>query len=178
MQQKKLTTIALMTATICILAPISIPVPLFPVALTLCTFALYLTAYLLPWKEAVAATGLYLLIGSIGIPVFSGYQAGVGRFAAAGGGYMVGYLFLTGIASYFVHRYPDTTWLQILGMVLGTIVLYTLGTFWMAHVIGQTFLATLPAGALIFLPMDAVKIGISCCIGQKVSRYVYRAVSC
>lgn len=175
MNIRKLTTIALMSAVICILAPISIPIPISPVALTLCTFALYLTSYVLDVKDAVAATGLYLLIGSIGIPVFSGYMSGVSRFAAPGGGYLVGYLFLVGISSYFIHRYPEKPVVHILGMFFATMVTYTIGTLWMSHVMGAGFLATLPMGALIFIPLDLVKIGFACYVGRKVNTYLVRA---
>ena len=52
---RTLTMTALMTAVICIFAPISIPIPISPVALTLGTFAMYLTAYVLPLRQALAA---------------------------------------------------------------------------------------------------------------------------
>ena len=52
MKTNDLTRIALMTAVLCVLAPISIPVPVSPVALTLATFALYLMAYILNPRQA------------------------------------------------------------------------------------------------------------------------------
>lgn len=71
---RTLTMTALMTAVICIFAPISIPIPISPVALTLGTFAMYLTAYVLPPRQALAAIGLYLLLGAAGLPVFPATQ--------------------------------------------------------------------------------------------------------
>lgn len=171
MKTRELTHIALMAAVICVLAPISVPIPIGPVALTLATFALYLTAYVLPPRQAVAAVGLYLLLGAIGLPVFSGYLSGVSRFVAPGGGYLVGYLFLTGISSYFIHRDTRAV-VQIGGMYLATLVTYCLGTFWMARTTGATFLATLPAGMFVFLPLDTVKILLSCWLGRRVGVYV------
>ena len=67
---RTLTMTALMTAVICIFAPISIPIPISPVALTLGTFAMYLTAYVLPPRQALAAIGLYLLLGLQGCLYF------------------------------------------------------------------------------------------------------------
>lgn len=177
MQTKNLTKIAMMTAVICILSPISIPIPIGPVALTLATFSLYLAAYILTPKQAVVAVSLYLLIGGAGVPVFSGYTAGVAKFSGAGGGYLIGYLFLTAISSIFIHRFPSRWILQVLGMFLGTMVTYTLGTFWMSRVTGATFLATLPMGALIFLPLDMVKIAISCYVGRRVQSRVNQAIA-
>ena len=171
MKTNDLTRIALMTAILCILAPISLPLPVSSVALTLATFALYLMAYILKPKQAVIAVGMYLLLGAAGLPVFSGYMAGISRFAAPGGGYLLGYLFLVGISGWFVHRFSALS-LLLLGMFLGTLVMYLLGTLWMAYVTGIPFLAALPAGMLVFLPLDILKILFSAYIGRKIQKQI------
>ena len=66
---KDMTFIAVMTAVICILGPLSIPIGPVPISLT--NLALYLTIYILGTRRSVIACGLYLLIGLVGIPVFS-----------------------------------------------------------------------------------------------------------
>lgn len=175
MKTNELTKIALVTAIICICAPISIPIPFSPVMLTLCTFALYLAAYILTPKQALFATGLYILIGVAGVPVFSGYTAGISKFAGPGGGYLIGYLFLVGISSFFAQKFSARPRMQMLGASLGTIVCYIIGTFWMAKVIHASFWATLPAGALVFLPLDFVKILLSCYVGRRMQIYLARA---
>ena len=171
MKTKDLTYIALMAAVLSILAPISIPIPVSSVALTMATFALYLMAYILRPKQALASVGIYLFLGAVGLPVFSGYLAGVSRFAAPGGGYLFGYLFLAGISSFFVHRFSRTA-MQILGMFLATLVMYAFGTFWLAYSTGISFLAALPAGALVFLPLDMAKISLSFYIGKKIQKNI------
>ncbi|MBQ3567305.1 MAG: biotin transporter BioY [Anaerotignum sp.] len=70
MKTNDLTRTALMAAVLCILAPISIPVPVSSVSLTLATFALYLMAYILKPKQALAAVGLYLLLWLSVCPFF------------------------------------------------------------------------------------------------------------
>ncbi|WP_458406628.1 biotin transporter BioY [Anaerotignum sp.] len=171
MKTNDLTCIALMTAVLCILAPISVPIPVSSVSLTLATFVLYLMAYILSPRQALAAVGLYLLLGAVGLPVFSGYMAGVSRFVAPGGGYLIGYLFLTGISGWFVQKYSDLS-LQIFGMFLGTLVMYIIGTFWMAVSTGISFLTALPAGMLVFLPLDTLKIILSVSIGRKIQKHI------
>ena len=171
MKTKDLTRIALMAAVLCVLAPISFPLPISSVALSLATFALYLMAYILKSKQALAAVGIYLLLGAVGLPVFSGYMAGVSRFAAPGGGYLIGYLFLTGISGWFVQKY-SALHLQLLGMFLGTLVMYLLGTFWMAYTTKIPFFSALPAGILIFLPFDILKIILACYIGRKIKVHI------
>lgn len=171
MKTKDLTYIALMAAVLCILAPISIPIPISSVALTLATFAIYLMAYILRPKQALAAVGIYLFLGAVGLPVFSGYLSGVSRFAAPGGGYLIGYLFLVGISSFFVHHFSRPA-MQILGMFLATLVMYAIGTFWLAYSTGVSFLTALPAGALVFLPLDILKIILSSYMGRKLQLHL------
>lgn len=172
---KTLTLTALMAAVICILAPLSIPIPVSSVALTLGTFALYLTAYVLEPKLALAAVGIYLLIGASGVPVFSGYTTGIQKFAGASGGYLVGYLFLTPGCSVLVRRFPRSPVLQAVGMFCMTLIFYCIAVLWMSVVTGGSFLSVLPAGALVFLPLDCVKMIAACWMGQKIQSYLKNA---
>ena len=174
---KTLTMIALVTAMICIAAPISIPVPFSPVPLTLCTFVLYLAAYILGAKYATIATAIYLLIGFIGVPVFSGYTAGIQKLAGASGGYLIGFLFVSLISGFFIDRYPNRKGIQILGMFLASVVNYSLGTFQMSRVMGTSFWATLPAGCFIYLPLDIVKIFVACWLGAQLKPYLKRVTA-
>ena len=92
---QSLVLIALMTAVTCILAPLSIPIPLSPVPLTLTNLVLGFSIFLLGWKKATASCIIYLLLGLCGLPVFSGFSGGVGKFAGPTGGYLIGFIFLT-----------------------------------------------------------------------------------
>ncbi|MBM6828591.1 biotin transporter BioY [Anaerotignum lactatifermentans] len=163
---------ALMTAVICIAAPISIPIPVSPVALTLSTFAIYLAVYVLDLPGAVAAVGLYLLLGAVGLPVFSGYTGGFSRFAAPGGGYLVGYLLLALIGGLFFRRWPTHRPIQALGLFLGTLATYALGTLWLAYVTNTSFWQALPMGALVFLPLDILKILCACWLGSRLRQHL------
>ena len=171
MKTKDLTRIALMTAVLCILAPISLPLPASSVALTMATFAVYLMAYILNPRQALASVGIYLFLGAVGLPVFSGYMAGISRFAAPSGGYLIGYLFLAGISSFFVHHFSRPV-MQVLGMILATMIMYCIGTFWLAYTTGISFLSALPAGMFVFLPLDMVKILCSAYIGRKLQKHI------
>ena len=68
---------ALMAAVTCILAPLSIPIGPIPISLT--NFAIYLSLYLLNWKMGTLSYIIYLLVGLVGLPVFSGFTGGVGK---------------------------------------------------------------------------------------------------
>ena len=169
MKTTDLTRTALMTAVLCILAPLSIPVG--SVAFSLATFVIYLMAYILKPRQALAAIGIYLLLGAAGLPVFAGFLSGISRFAAPGGGYLIGYLFLAGIGGWFVQKYSAVS-MQVLGMFLGTLMMYLLGTFWLAYTTGISFPSALPAGMLIFLPLDILKIMFASYIGRKLQNHI------
>ena len=70
-----LVAIALMTAVICVLAPLSLPIG--PVPISMATLVLFLSIYVLGWKKATISVCLYILLGLVGVPVFSGFAGGV-----------------------------------------------------------------------------------------------------
>ncbi len=169
MKTKELTRIALMTAILCILAPISIP--LGSIAMTFATFALCLMAYILKPRQALISVTLYLLLGAAGLPVFAGYMAGISQFVSPSGGYLIGYLFLVGIGGWFVQKYSPLS-LQIVGIFLGTLVMYLFGIFWLAGSTGISFSAAIIGGFLAFLPFDVLKITLASYIGRKIQPHI------
>ena len=76
-----LVAIALMTAVICVLAPLSLPIG--PVPISMATLVLFLSIYVLGWKKATISVCLYILLGLVGVPVFSGFTGGVSKLAGA-----------------------------------------------------------------------------------------------
>ncbi|MBR5270013.1 MAG: biotin transporter BioY [Anaerotignum sp.] len=169
MKTNDLTRIAMMTAVLCILAPISVPVG--SAAISLSTFALYLMAYILKPKQAIAAVGIYLLLGAAGLPIFAGYLGGISRFVSPNGGYLIGYLFTSCIGAWFIQKYPQRT-MQMLGLCLGTLPLYLIGTFWLAHATGLPFSAALWSGALLYLLFDIIKILLAAYLGRKIQKHI------
>ena len=88
MKNKKLTTYqmavtALMAAALCVLGPLSVPIGAIPISLS--NFVICLTAWLLGPKFGTLSVAVYLLIGLVGVPVFSGYGAGIAKLAGPTG---------------------------------------------------------------------------------------------
>ena len=73
--------IAVMTAVTCVLAPLSIPIGEVPISFT--NLVIYFTLYLLGWKRASVSYIVYMLIGMVGVPVFSGFAGGLGKLAGS-----------------------------------------------------------------------------------------------
>lgn len=175
----QLTLTAVMAAVICVLGPISMAIPISPVPISLASMAVYLAVTVLGMKLGTLSCLIYLLLGLVGLPVFAGGSAGAAKLFGPTGGYLIGYLFLALIAGAFVGRYTENKWKSIafaaLGMVLGTMVLYALGTAWLAYSAGMDFQAALWAGVIPFIPGDLVKMVIAVLLGSAVRGRLLRA---
>ena len=91
---KRMALIGVMTAVTCILGPFSIPLPFSPVPISFTNLAIYLAAYVLGMKACTVSYLIYMLLGMVGVPVFSGFTAGVGKLAGPTGGYLVGFILM------------------------------------------------------------------------------------
>ena len=94
----EITITALMTAVTCILAPMSIPIGPVPISFT--NLAIYLSLYLLGWKRGTISYLIYLLIGLVGLPVFSGFTGGPAKLAGPTGGYIIGFFVMASAYRY------------------------------------------------------------------------------
>ena len=169
-----MTLTAVMAALICIAGPLTIAAG--PVPLSLATFAVMLAGAVLGKKWGTAAAGLYLLIGIIGIPVFSGFSGGFQKLAGVTGGYLAGYLpcaFFAGLGAERAER-EGRKWILPATMVLGTAVLYTVGTAWFMIQTGNGLGAALGLCVLPFLPGDAAKIAAVTVIAPAVKKAIRR----
>jgi len=170
-----LTTMALMTAVICILGPLSIPLPMSPVPISFTNLAIYFAVMLLGWKRGTISYIVYLFIGLVGIPVFSGFTGGPGKLVGPTGGYLIGFILMAVIAGWFIEKYEGKIPMYFVGMILGTLVTYAFGTAWLAYVAGMSFKAALVAGVLLYIPGDVVKMIIAAAIGGTIRRHLKKA---
>ena len=129
---------------------------------------------MLGMKACTVSYLIYMLLGMVGIPVFSGFTAGVGKLAGPTGGYLVGFILMALIVGFFVDHFPGKVALHIVGMVLGLAICYIFGTVWLAGQLNMTFVAGLGVGVIPYLPGDAVKIIFTALIGPKLRREIYR----
>ena len=83
---KDITFIGLMAALICIAGPISINLPFSPVPISLTNLAIYFAAIILGFKKGTISCIVYILIGIVGLPVFSNFSGGFSKIAGPTGG--------------------------------------------------------------------------------------------
>lgn len=172
---KTMALIALMAAVTCILGPLSITIPISPVPISLTNLAVYFTVYVLGMKRGTISYLVYLFIGLVGLPVFSGFSGGAGKLFGPTGGYLIGFIFMALICGFFVEKWPSKLYLHFAGMVLGTVVCYLFGTIWLAFQGNMDFYAALAAGVLPFIPGDLVKIMIALLAGPVIRKQLKRA---
>lgn len=169
---KALTLMGLMTAILCILSPISIPLPFSPVPISLAHIAIFLTIYILGTKKALICYFLYLCIGCIGIPVFSNFSAGPGKLLGPTGGYLFGFAFMILISGLFISKFSNSYLLCFVGMCLGSITCSLLGTAWLSYQGHMDFIAAFTIGGLPFILGDIVKIGIVLFVAPPIRKVI------
>lgn len=160
-----LTVTALMAALTCVLAPLSIPIGPVPISLT--NFVIYLSLYILDWKKGTISYLIYLFIGLVGLPVFSGFTGGIAKLAGPTGGYIIGFIPMAIIAGLAIDKF-EKRWIHFAGMLIGTAVCYFLGTVWFCLQSGSTPAAALSICVFPFIPGDVIKMLIVILIAPKI----------
>lgn len=178
MKEKKVSAstiavIGLMTAITCVLGPLSLPIGPVPISLT--NLVIYFTVVLLGWKKGTISYIVYLLLGLVGLPVFAGFTAGPAKLFGPTGGYLIGFIFLAIISGLFIEKFPGKRAMYFVGMVLGTIVCYALGTAWLAYEAEMTFQAALMAGVIPFIIGDIAKMVIAILVAPMIKNPLVKA---
>lgn len=169
MKARKMALCALFAALLTLCAWISIPTG--TVSFTLQTFGVALALYLLGGKWGAAAIFVYLLLGAVGLPVFAGFQGGIGALLGVTGGYLSGFL-VWGLV-YWLFTALHEQW-AIPGLILGLAACYGFGTGWYASLyleggIGLVFLKCV----VPFLIPDAIKLTLAVFLARRLKRFVY-----
>lgn len=171
---KSMVLMALFAALTCVLAPLSIPIGPVPISLT--NLVIYFSLYVLGWQRATITYLVYLLLGLVGLPVFSRFEGGVGKLAGPTGGYLIGFIFMAIISGLFVKMKEDEVILNrvlgIAGMILGTLVAYAFGTAWFCYSTGTGLSAALALCVIPFIPGDLVKIIVAAVVAPTVAKQI------
>jgi len=174
MKTRKLTLIGLFTAMLCILGPIAVILPFSPVPVSLGSLGVLLACLILGPKNGLFCTGLYLLLGFVGLPVFTGFSGGVGKLFGPTGGYLLGYLFLASIGGFLAERWNKHSLMQALGLFGGMCFCYLFGSLWLTHQAGMSLNAALWAGVIPYVPFDICKIAAAVGLERTIHRRLRR----
>lgn len=168
MKVRKITSIGLMTAFLCIVAPWAVHIG--PVPITLATFGIYLVGAILGTKYGTLSVFIYLLLGVVGMPVFSGFCGGVQRLVGMTGGYLVGYVPCVFAVGFMISKLGKHFFGYLFAMAVGTVILYSVGTAWYVWQTGNAFTAALGLCVVPFLPGDIIKIVMAAILGYEINK--------
>lgn len=172
---QEMTTMALLAALLCVSSYISIQLPFSMVPITAQTLIINLIALLLKPKKAGITVGIWILLGLVGLPVFSGGKGGFGVLAGATGGYIIGYLIAVMVISFVKGRKNHVVRNAVSVIAVGIPVIYVIGVPWLKMVAGLDWKAAIVTGLIPFIAGDLIKAVASVCIAKPLYRIVNAA---
>lgn len=162
--------IGIMVAMLSITVYISFPIPFTPILITAQTIVINLIGLILKPKQSITAVLVFLLVGSIGIPVFSGGRAGVGTLVGPSGGYFVGFLISVFAMSYLRGNKIDFKRYLLVTIVIGMPIIYFFAAMWMSYYNGTTIIETIKIAVIPFIAGDIIKGFIASIIAVRLNK--------
>ena len=147
-----------------------VTVPLGPVPFTLQTMVLALLPIALGTRVAVRSVALYLLLGAVGLPVFSGLAGGVAHLVGPTGGFLWGFLVGTALGGLISRASASPRLGDALGALTMLLTSYAAGTAQLALVLGVSAPAAATLAVLPFIGPDVLKLAVGVSVGQAVRR--------
>lgn len=174
MQSKYMARCALFSALMCLCAWISLPLGQNPI--TLQTFALFLTLELLGGKYGSLVCLIYLLLGGVGLPVFSGFRGGLGMLLGSTGGYLWGFLLCALVFWLLTSLFGNSFPVRIAAYLAGLLLCYALGTAWFYYVFLRSGSSLSLAFVLLkcvapFVVPDLIKLFLAFALGKRLKRF-------
>ena len=174
MKAKNMALCGLFTAVLAVCAWISIPVG--DLVITLQTFGIFLTLGLLGGKRGSITVAVYLILGAVGLPVFSGFRGGLGTLLGTTGGYIFSFM-LTSLIYWFLTAGKDTPVTRLAAMICGLVLCYSCGSYWyMTRYLvsdGITLSAVLLKCVVPYLIPDGIKVTLAWIMTRRLKRFVY-----
>lgn len=173
MKTKELTKMSICIALICISAYISFPLPFTPIMVTAQTIIINLTALILRPKQSFIAILVYILLGSFGLPVFSGGSSGFGKIFGPTGGFILGFLVIAPIMSYLKGKNNNFKRYLVITILIGMPILYIFGTIFMCIVLKTSIISAVLLTVVPFIFGDIFKCFISSYLAVKLNKILH-----
>jgi biotin transport system substrate-specific component len=147
------------TALLVLGSRLSLPLLTTPVPITLQTLAVLLVGGALGLRRGAFSTGLFVLLGVAGVPVFADSKHGLDVILGATGGYLLGFV----LAAALVGRLAELGWDRHIGgsigmNLIGSLLIYAVGVPWLAVALQKSLGDAIGLGVVPFLIGDAVKL--------------------
>lgn len=166
MQARYLARCALFSALMCICAWISIPFG--NLSFTLQSFALILVLIVLGGRGGTVAVAVYLILGMVGLPVFSGFRGGFGTLLGVTGGYLWGFLLSCLVFWGITYIFGEKS--NIYAAIAAMASVYICGTLWFTVYASGGFFPILAQSVLPYLLPDAAKLFLAFSLSGKLKK--------
>ena len=179
MNRQKITTIvlcALFAAITAVLSQIAIPMP-SGVSVTLQTFAIALCGFYLCTARATVSTVVYVLLGAVGVPVFSGFKGGIASIVGPTGGFIIGFIAMAAISGIPFRNMPDKLRVPLriaMGVFLGVAACHICGFVQYALVAGKDLLSSFLLVSAPYLIKDIVSVVLAYFAALAISKALKR----
>lgn len=169
--------IALFAVLMALCAWISTPKTPVSVPFTLQTFAIFAALTILGGRRGLWAVVVYLMLGLVGLPVFTGFQGGPGVLLGTTGGYLIGFIGSALVYWLVTARLGGSAPVMACGCLLGALVYYVFGTAWFLALYTATkgpisLAAALSACVLPFVVPDLCKMALAILLARRVGKYL------
>lgn len=178
--------IALFTAVIAVVSQFNIPLP-GGVPMTLQTFIIPVAGIVLGSRRGLTSTLIYVILGAIGIPVFTGLTGGLGKIIGVTGGFIISFPFIALSAGLFdelgvrisgrqkgAQKNISYCALVMTGVLIGNLFNYGIGTLWYVAMTHNTFSAALASCVIPFIPTTILKDILIVVLGPALKHTLYQ----
>jgi biotin transport system substrate-specific component len=142
-----------------------IAIPIGPVPIVLQNLFVLLAGLLLGPAWGLASVLVYLFLGAVGLPVFSGGSGGIAHFAGPTGGYLLGYIPAVAVTGWLARRGKSSV-ADAWAATAGAMLVYAAGVPWLAMTTHMTAAKAATVGVLPFLPGDALKVAVAVAVAR------------
>jgi len=166
---KQLSKISLFAAFICVsvylIPPITIP--LVSVPFTLQTLFIILAGFIFTPLEAFLSVLLYVFIGAVGLPVFSGARGGLSVLVGPTGGFIILFPLVSLMISILKSKTKNITHDLFIGAFISIVCLYFLANIWLSITLSLNYWVAL-LSLLPFIPLDIIKLLLAYIVYKKL----------
>ena len=148
-----------------------ISIPMVPIPITLQILGVFITASILGAKLGTVSIIIYILLGAVGLPVFSNFTGGFGILLSPTGGFIIGFIF-TALTIGVITSLKNSILTNTLAMLLGLLLCYTFGTVWYCIYANVDFITAVLICVVPFLIGDAVKIATASILVTKLKKHI------
>ena len=142
-----------------------IRIPMFPVPMTLQTLFVFLAALLLPPLSSFSSILIYIVLGAIGLPIFTS-GGGLSALLGPTGGFIFGFLLSAPIGSLLAKKERNSVLWNVVVLLVMEVIIYIIGIIWLKVKLDTTWAKAIATGLTPFIIGDAVKIACASICGK------------